>query len=386
MNSLKLSAFCLFLACFHAPTFAQIQKGSYSFGGDLGLSTTMQSSKGFKYTDVNLRFNPSVSQFVTNNWLVGVQPILSFQNQKQTGPTGQIGQFSNYEFSGPTVGLALTSRYYEPITQKLTAFAAINAGYSRTFYHQVIKNFLVSGDSDVKGNIDDLTYGLGLGLSRALNNNVFLETSLSYQRIDASSTSSLTTNQAQINSDKWTFSLGLNNFVVGFNAKEKETPQYVKKGRQIIGGNLQINRYSTQDNDPRGVQTSVYFNPKFGQFVGDNLLITGALNYSRFTDNLSSTRQTLNATVSAQYFIPVNKRFFVHPQLSYTNSIIGGNNDYKNAIDLGIGGTYFLSKNVALTSTFLQTRLYALPANATAQQTRNLTFGLGNVGLTYFLR
>ena len=66
------------------------------------------------------------------------------------------------------------------------------------------------------------------------------------------------------------------------------------------------------------------------------------------------------ATVAARYYVPVKKRFYVYPQLSYGyrqgNSYVNGN--INHLMSVGLGGNYFLSKNIALEATFLQANLH----------------------------
>jgi hypothetical protein len=376
-NRIALALFTAFLPIF---TFAQIQKGSYNFGGDVGLTSASSSSKFFKAKALNLNFSPTVSKFVTNNWLVGVQPILGLSNQKVNYTN--LGSIEKLDISNnlTSVGLGVSSRYYGHLSPKISIFALVDASYRKNTYGFLADGIPTTGQPELKFDYNVLKYSAGFGLNVALKSDVFLEAKLTYQKTELSNFSNQTGNRYFANSEVTQLNIGLNHFVFDLKSKSEGTPQYVKRGRQVLGGNMIIEKVKNRYNG--------YLTPEFGQFVADNLLVSAKVNYYNFGNGQFGNTKYLTATIGARYYIPLRERLFIHPELIYTNQIAGGDGGsaLKNVVDFNIGGSYFLSKNVAIEANLLQSHFYLLPKGDTQNQIVTGALGLGTIGLRYFIR
>jgi hypothetical protein len=163
----------------------------------------------------------------------------------------------------------------------------------------------------------------------------------------------------------------LNNFI-NFSAQkeDKGTPQYIGKGRQILGGDMWFwkrKEYSWK--------TNYRFSPQFSQFITNKLMLKG--DFSFFRDENIDPSQVFTAGLSARYYLPFRNRLFFYPSLSLSTT---NNSDYSNlGMSIGFGSSYFLSENIALDATLFQLRA------GNGGPLSNL-IGVGNIGLLYFIR
>ena len=380
MMQFKPLLFILFLACVHTATFGQIQKGNYNFGGDVALSTTSMSSNSFKEKTVNLSLSPSFGKFLTNEWLVSVQPLLSTKTQNAN--VSDLSGNGPYEYKqGQTnLGLGISSRYYVKMSDKISLFGAVNGSFTRQLSSVFITG-VNANNFDRKTMANLVTYGVGVGVNIAVKPDVFFETTLSYNGSELIRTDGFGRNKFNFLS----FNCGLNHFII--NPRKADFASdfaFIKKGRQMFGGGLTVNKF------PDYFVSTI--NPKLSQFVTNRLLLSGEMAIKTFNGD-GIDIQIITATAAARYYLPVQKRFFVYPELSYTrkyddnasNSFF--NNRYnKDEVAMGIGGNYFLSKNVALEANFLQARFNVSAEKSTGQYNSLGLVGLNNIGLVYFIR
>jgi hypothetical protein len=380
MTQFKRFITSLLCLCATITTFAQIQKGNYNLGGDVTVAGAFTKSKYFNANELNLSLSPSVGKFLTDNWLVAARPILSTQIQK--GDFAERSFIDEYTYSADVtrLGLELSSRYYVHLGKKTSLFGLVSGSYDRGFSHGSISS-PKSGNTDGESAANFLNYQGGIGLNVSVNRDVFFETTFSYVHQEIpSSALFLTFARNESPSESILFNCSMNHFIsLTKQSKENEgTPQYIKKGRRILGGNIEIWKKDGQFNSR--------LTPQYSGFVTDNLLLSGTLLWQSVYSGRDNN-QLLGGIVSAKYYFPVKNRFFLYPQLTYirrsTNS--NGFDYYKHALNIGIGGSYFLSENVALDATFLQARMYLLQAGESDQQRLSSALGLGNVGIIYFI-
>jgi hypothetical protein len=385
MTQLKtiLCSFCL--SCMCMTSFAQIQKGSYNFGGGVGLSLNALSADASTQRDAKLFLSPSVGKFLTNEWLFSVQPIVLVQDINTKLFNLNPNEIFDRTLTQTTLGLGISSRHYLEITDKTRVFGLLNASYSRQFSSV----FINSGTTDFasrKLKIDFLNYGIGVGLNVGIRQDVFFEAVLAYNvfhflRRDFGSTAG--------KHENITLNCGLNHFMPRFSKADVAADYaFIKKGQQMLGGGFSISKFVSSGTNA----WSMMINPKFGQFVTKNLFLSGEMSIQSSGVNGIDNNPTIRLTASTRYYFPIQRRFFIYPELVYTRQDDNAENlnPYyvfnKNELSLGVGGNYFLSKNVALEATFLQKCFNIFAETSNEQRNSMGLVGLGNVGVVYFIR
>ena len=366
-------------------SFAQIQKGNYSLGGDIGLSGNLQRSEFYRSIDARGSISPLIGEFITDKWFLSLRPmaqIVLSENDFNVPNSGVSGRTSTGH--GENLGLDIGSRYYFAAVKNAHFFGLANLALSKNW-----NTFNNAGRPSFTYSSRLFNYGLGIGANVFLNPEVAFETTLSYRQNDINT--SVAGSQGFTSNSKfgiWNLNVELNNFI-DFSARKerKETPQYIKKGRQILGGQANLTNYRF---DGRS-QTIFSFAPQFSQFVTNNILLKGSFAWRGYTED--GRYNSTNAAVEARYYVPIGKRFFIYPQ--FNASFLAGDNDFFIAstlnetppntwrIGLGVGGSYFLSENVAIDASFFQANMYS--GKSSARYFTGL-LGVGNVGLLYFIR
>lgn len=381
MSHFKMCAVGLF-GLFALPLFAQIQTGNYTIGGDINATGAFQKDKYLDFNEFNASLSPSMSKCLTDKWLVGVRPILStFSNSNTFSPISEDMPYI-YKNSLTRLGLEVSSRYYFTKNSNLKPFAFLKVAYDRGSSYGYYKPY--NGDiGEGSTSTTFLNYQLGLGANYFLKQDVALEGSLSYGHTEVPDAYELLSIARVVDSKNVTLDFRMTNFInLSSKESDEEAPQYIAKGRRTIGGNIQVGLNNTLYNES---PVSLQINPKFSQLITDRLMLMGDFNW---IIEGSKDISAAVATVAARYYVPVKKRFYVYPQLSYGyrqgNSYVNGN--INHLMSVGLGGNYFLSKNIALEATFLQANLHLRSQAASEPITSGGQFGLGNVSLLYFIR
>ena len=392
-TQLKTLVVCFILALATLPAFAQIQKGSYTLGGDVALNAYLQRGSVHNITNINMSVSPSVGKFLTDKWLVGVRPLLATiienGNYAQSG-SASLRDASKGNFT--RFGVELSSRYYVKTTGKVQLFGFADASYARALSYAYYQSYgRDAEDAYINGNF--LNYQAGLGGNYFLKPDVAVEATLSYAHAETPYSNYFFTTGQVLASNNILLNFKMNNFIGSFLQKDKnETPQYIRRGRQVLGGSASFLRTKP---DVVSAQTLIQINPQFSQFVTNKLRVMGEMNVFRNLDEKAENTFTL--TAAARYYIPIKNRFFLHPQLGYTyrvedlrrfrsNGSFYPTNNFKHVAELSFGGSYFLTQNIALEATFLQTQFYIRDKDYFESQSSRNILGLGNVGLTYFIR
>jgi opacity protein-like surface antigen len=372
----------LFIALFafiSVPIFAQIAKGNYNFSGAADLSANFGKREFYKSFWVNAAFSPSVSKFIKNKWLIGLQPNLSaLRGRGKSSKSTATSSFSQ----GGGLGLRAISRYYFGNIKNTHFF-----GFAGLDIAQGYSNFKNSV-FDSKFSSNQFGYSIGFGANIFLNSEVALEPTVSYSDYQAGYNQ---TNNGIPSGEKFNytlFSIGVQlNNSLNFSGKAdaKEPAQYIGKNRRTLGGEAAVKHHSNRP-------TQFSFSPQFSQFITSRIMLTGAMGIS-IHSNLSSIFNLgfrplifLSSNVGVRYYLPLGKRFFMYPELSAGLRSAGYPRDFlSNTFDtsLSIGSSYFLSENVALDMSFVQARFnFHNPPN---RNTSGL-LGIGNIGLLYFIR
>lgn len=111
-----------------ALSHAQIKKGSLSFGGSVGFSSTKQESKNSFSTSENkqqqILFSPSFAYAIADNFFLGAD--LSFTNSKN--------EYTNTKYKGNSAGGGVFARKYWSIADRLYIFGQGRVGFDMYKY------------------------------------------------------------------------------------------------------------------------------------------------------------------------------------------------------------------------------------------------------------
>lgn len=363
------------------PVFAQLQKGNYSFGGDVSLMGALQKNDYINANALNASLSPSVSKFLTDKWQMGVRPILSYDAQTHTA---EVTTDKTKEQRFTSLGLEVSSRYYVKKWDKIALFGDVKASFQHGMSYGSILGSSSEFIEDKKAD-NFFNYQIGIGAALFLNKEVAFETTLSYLHTELPLSSGSFTSATNQSGSSLALEFKMNNFISFAPETDKtdnsETPQYLAQGRQTLNfngwfGKKDPNVYSNTRANKLAVQ--------YSYCLTDNWQVLGDLDYTG--------KQFFLASVATRYNIPVKERFFLYPELRLAYIASDGLIDnfssypyYDSTVGLGFGGSYFLSKHIALDATILQVR-YVLSDGYSRDKTLAGLIGFGNVGLRYFIR
>jgi hypothetical protein len=356
--------------------FAQIEKGNYSLGGGFGLSIGSSKSNNYQSNYKSAYFSPSINKFITNKWLIGFTPYLSNYSLEGTY-SGIFNQKSISKSRNGGYGLGLSSRYFLGNIKKTHFFVDASLYFGKRF-----SDYSYSSNSPTDTSYLDkstvFNYNLGIGANIFLNSEIALEPIFNYTK----SFYSQENNANQVNLANYYFAVRLNSYINLSQKKvEKENNSYLTKGRKIVGGNVYFSSYD---------KANTYFigmNAQFGYFITNNIFFKTQVQWERGSANNQLRNQYLTTAVSGRYYFPINKRFSVYPEFRTSYSLSGNkiSDAYDTAeVNIGIGGSYFISRYVALDANFLAYNLTSFQRFKIANTRTSL--GIYSVGLLYFIR
>jgi hypothetical protein len=356
-----------FLLLIAVPTFAQITKGSKSISSanlDFQSSSQTYTSSTNSQVENNIYsmnlFVNSPFYMVTNRLQMGLGLGMGFSKNNSYDVSSQLE-----ELNAKSLILSPEIRYY--FTKNSKGFYANIGGEYNPFEFKTVNkqtNITVS-------TINDYFYKarIGLGYLKPINDNVFFNSSLNYERYN------------EINSVL--FSVGLSNFVPSiFSKNTDETPQFIEAGRSIISGSFNALYYGFGD----GIASvGAYFerlkfkNNHFalGYHGGASVLIL-----PNRDDSYSFSGGT-----KARYYIPMSKRWYIYPEiglgLSFNQNNVDTNVDF--VLDKGVGLNYFVTKNIALDVNVAFGVRSNKRENPQQSNKNSSTNGSINFGVTYFI-
>jgi outer membrane protein W len=363
----KQHFFLHFFLIIAVPTFAQITKGSKS------ISSANLSYQSFAQTATSVSNSP----FETNNYSMNLfvnSPFYMVTNRLQMGlGLGFYFQKNdNYDGSSqPKAYYAKTLTLSPDVTYYFTKnsrgfYANIGGEYNPFEFKTVNKQ-----TSNTESSNSDYFYRahIGLGYLKPINDNVFFNYLLNYERSNIVNSVGL--------------SAGFSNIVPSiFGKKTDETPQFVEAGRSIISGSLAAKYFDSSDgilNIYGYFERLKFKNNHFalGYYGGASVVIL-----PNRDDSYSFSGGT-----KARYYIPMSKRWYIYPEiglgLSFSKDNINTNIDL--VLDKGVGVNYFVTKNVALDVNVA----FGVRSNKTenSQQLNKIsnTNGSINFGVTYFI-
>jgi hypothetical protein len=364
-----LSTFLLFITL---SAFGQIEKGNYNFGGDVELNGRFSKTSYTQITGFNASFSPSINKFLTNKLMVGFRPILSTYIN-----SGHSGYRPDNESESVTqLGIEASGRYYFNENRRINYFAFSTASFNRAFQTFKSPNFNI--DASSQSNFYNLKSGFGADV--IINEDVAIEGKFSYFHLEQPlEIRTLNPNIYSPNkSDNLELIVNLNHFIKPFSLKQaEENTEYIKKGRQILSGHVRL--WAEKEDAIKIAYLNFQISPQFGQFITDRWLLSGALNVGNVLTDF--THSGADISIMGRYYKPISNRFFVYPQMAFLTSFAEHFSiaEAGFGLNVGAGGSYFLSENVALDASFLAVNLGLMGYLDTS-------LGAEKIGLLYFIR
>jgi hypothetical protein len=339
---------------------AQIGLGSST----IGMNTGFQNSKientvydYFLYKTNSSYFKPSYGLFLTDKIYVGGAVGVDF------GTLKSVNINSNTNLSVSTYYVAPEFRYYFNPKENWKIFGGISLEYGHSKSDYLINNLASSYP------LSYLKPSIFVGFNRFLNNEVALEGKLSYDFIHHFVDKP---NLPPSDVNNWGLSLGLKNFVQLKNGNT-DFEGLVSKGRTVINGNLSLQGAARDLLNIYQPSFNGALNLDYGKFVANGLLVGGRLNATFYNSDFKHL--DLGITPYIQYFYPVSKRLYLHGKAEFgiSQNRFGATSN----VNLGIGATYFVSKNVSIQFNALE---------LSKSLNRGTVTGGSNIGVRYFLR
>ena len=354
---------------------AQIEKGVTSLGGNATFENTKFNSSAATSNFNSLNVSPSYGRFITDRIMVKGRLNTLLANSTIDNTSIYSGNY-DYKSNNKQLSLEAETRYYFNPAAKWKFFGGISLGgtFGNSVYNVFQNNTLLSKTDKIFSGFDYSIFG---GVNRFLNNEIALEATIGYSSTNSGFPLGVgyfgKTPNVGLN-------ISLNNFI-NFKSTEKDFEGLISEGRTIIGGNLSLNAYSYKNINPDTRTNGSYakLDLEYGRFVATGLLIGAKTNII-----LEKNYQSYAITPYAQYFYPVSKRLMLHAKAEIQASINQNNTTYLT-FKGGIGATYFLSKNVALSADLLNfstTTIKSKPFGNEGQY-KNFT---PSIGLRFFLK
>jgi hypothetical protein len=365
----KQHFFLYFFLIIAVPTFAQITKNSKTIGSaNLGY----ESSSYLTSSSSNLIYESS-------NYSTGLNvsgPLYMVTNRLQLGLGFGVGfsKNDNYEFNSNyyefyTKSLVLTPEITYYFTKNNKGFYANVGGEYNPFSTKRVNK--TSPNQETSESIYFYKARLGIGYIKPINDNVFLNYHLGYERSNIANSVD--------------FSLGLSNFVPSFlGDKMEDTQQYIVAGRSIISGSFSAKYFDISDG-----KISILGSFERLKFRNTHF----ALGYygSAFV-SINPDRDDFyyfNGGTKARYYIQMSKKWFIYPELGLGLELTLDNTNKRNDLNLdfvkSVGFNYFVTPNIALDAN-IDLNFNMKEDNNTPQisSSSNLNSSL-RIGVTYFI-
>jgi len=182
---------------FVTQVYSQTEKGSYTLGGDLTISTnhnywgSLESDLRDHFLSFNCGVSPTFGTFVIDNLLVGITPsfLIGFSGtEDQPGSYSETGN-SNYRTYG--IGTYATKYFGD---KAIKPFVGISLGYNRRISSNDYTDVLINENTNevLKSNYLNSTVSGGLTVftNKNLSLNLFLQYSLDYRKKQMSNSNS----------------------------------------------------------------------------------------------------------------------------------------------------------------------------------------------------
>lgn len=370
LQNIKAALFAGAIILFsQAALTAQIEKGVTTLGGAASFesSKSTSSTSSSNYNAFNL--SPSYGRFITDKIMVKGRLNSILQN----GTVDNTSSDFDYRYDSKLSNLEAEARYYLNPNAKWKFFGGISAGMTFTKSKITYVNNLYT-ESNFKNNGPN--FSVFAGVNKFLNSEIALEGTLGYSYTDIGfpfGGFGFRNKARNIG-----LNVSLNNFT-NFKSSDKDFVGLIDKGRSIIGGRLTLNAYSYGSNSSTKENGSfAIFDVDYGRFVKKGLLIGTKVNII-----LEKSYQSYGISQYIQYFYPISNRLMLHAKAELGFSINQNHSTFVTP-KVGLGATYFLSKNVALSADLLNlSKTYYSSEGFGKSQTKH--FG-SNIGLRFFLK
>jgi hypothetical protein len=324
-----------FLLSFSSIIQAQIAKGVKSIDGS-GLNIAFrgrsfdQKNTGDAFRENLITHALSIGGFhycINDKWQIGTGFSLTTNSDKTATTKPNVVEetrntFSNYLIVSPAF------RYYFLKKKNKTYFFEVGSNITylreRTRFAPVIDE---SNSSDVLANY------LGIvGYLNPINDNVAWVNTLGYERGNTGS------NTVFVNAR-------LQNFITQLPLKKNgdAPPQLLSKNRSLFNGSADLRYY---------FDTDLKFTTALGyeqlRFIRDNVAIGGYAYFSHFFFTEREKFTYISTGVKARYFIPINQRWYIYPELGYgLSSQFEKGHSFSGFVIRRVGVNYFINPNLA---------------------------------------
>lgn len=288
---------------------AQISKGTWMLGGELGLGYQMiqpEERDGF-----TLPLTPLVGYSINDHLMVG-------------GQFGVVGLFSDGNSNGSSQIRPFVRYFFNPQSEGNIYFSELGASFQL--------------ESDPIN-----TYTLGLGVNRFLSPSVALEGGLGYSLISGSILDETINN--------FTLSIGIQAYMSReLMANRKSAEPGIGKGTIMLGTSSAAFGYVSES-------LFLALSPNIGYFLTDQFVIGGAINsqLNIFLDNDDFNSSTLAFLPFARYYLPIEGRCRYFTQvgagIGQTNTQNGGFGEFDTrfyTLNALVGADVFITPNLAI--------------------------------------
>lgn len=354
---------------------AQIEKGVTSLGGNATFENSKFTSSYATSKSNTFSISPSYGRFITDRIMVKGKLNTLLANTTIDNK-GIYNDNTDYKLNTKLLSLEAETRYYFNPTAKWKFFGGISLGgtFGNSEYTTLLNNS-INSHSDSK--IEGFDYSVFGGVNRFLNNEIAVEATIGY---------SSTNNGIPLGfgyfgkTPNVGLNVSLNNFV-NFKSTNKDFEDLISKGRTIIGGNLSLNTYSYKNDNLNTRINGNYakLDLEYGRFVMDGFLIGTKANII-----YQKNYQYYSINPYVQYFHRVSKRLMLHAKAEVRGAINQNNTTYLT-FKGGIGATYFLSKNVALSTDLLNFSSTTVKSKSFGDEGQYKNF-TPSIGLRFFLK
>lgn len=328
---------------------AQTEKSNFLIGGTASYTINRYDFGSNRLVNIS----PSIGYFFANKWVAGVNLPFTYQKSDTRAYTTPV---QIYSFSS---GVFL--KRYLALSNRWQWFG--QAAYNYQWYRNNLNDVFGSSGNPVDFNQNSWEASLGLGVTYFFNQNIGLEGLLKYNYRNQGSLLA-TEPQSNVN-----FNIGLQIYL---GRKKQESGEETstafeaptQKGNMVLGGSglFNFNKYS---ND-------LFLQPRFGYFLANNFLVGGGIGVgvfwgrSEFQVANNVTSATSDASFATNlfaryYFLPYRFKLFTEVGFDYGKAWT----QYRNTMDshlrglnLGVGGTYFISPKVAVEGSVNYQRIF----------------------------
>jgi Outer membrane protein beta-barrel domain len=349
-----LLLFPLFFMLFTLSATAQFQQSYKSLDGNINLSRTPLDY----VNQININIQPQYGVFLTDNWMLLSNLGINYTRQSVAD------QFSNLGSNELNLNFSPAIRYYFPTDNALHFFGSFGLNLNYANFNSTLTSINSQQSSAGFG------ANLGIGINKMIARNVAFEAQLT-----------------GIISKQHTLSFSFRNFFLDSLLRSTTKLDYAESGTMMLSGNANV--FFSFD---VGSSTTFNFNPSFGYFAAENILVGIIDSTSYSSSSLTGSILIGRVTPFVKYYQPIfGEHFYATIELSadvlFGHKILVGNTfqdtNFPN-LNLVLGASYFLNDNMAIEADLIRFRKTYVNTSLAANPEYS-TIGV-NAGVHYFFK